>query len=175
MTSGIRLAALLAAPALLLAVAGGAEAGNRKAFKSLTAEAERWCEEIRKTEVYACSVEKCPCKEGLREVRRFDKLRTRAACVCTPDTGRAGVNRADADDFCVAWKRTHAKEDGCFVVAGHSCPKGTAELREFNRLRGHGPAHTACRGEEPKEEEEESGEGEKPADKPAAKQEAAGG
>lgn len=156
MAYGIRLTAIMAVPVLVLIIAGGAEAGNRKAFKSLVAQAENFCAEIKKNEVYECSVEKCPCKDGLREVKRFDKLRTRPACVCTPETGRANVNQANATDFCVHWNHRKAKDgDRCFVVAGSSCPAGTSELENFNRLRGRGPEQTACRGEPPEDEEDE--------------------
>ncbi|MFP3944298.1 MAG: hypothetical protein ACLFWF_10410, partial [Alphaproteobacteria bacterium] len=123
MRYGIRLTAWLAVMMLFLGAAGGAEAINRKAFKLLMAKAEAYCEEIREDEVYECSVEKCPCEDGLREVKRFDKLRTRPACVCTPDTGRARVNEADATDYCVDWNHRKAKDgDRCFVVEGSRCP-----------------------------------------------------
>jgi hypothetical protein len=159
MTFGFRLAAVAAALASALAVTSAAEAGNRKAFKSLMGEAEAYCEEIRKNEVYQCSVEKCPCADGLREVKRYDKLRTRGACVCTPDSGRAGANAAAATDYCVDWNHRNGKEtDRCFVVTGGACPAGASELEEFNRLRGRGPEQTACRGEPPKDEEEEAAE-----------------
>lgn len=162
MTYAIRLGAFVAVLASVLAVTGDAEAGNRKAFKKLMAQAEAYCEQIKENEVYECSIEKCPCADGLREIKRFDKLRTRPACVCTPaQTGRSHVNEANATDYCVEWNHRNATEgDRCFVITEETCPDGTSRLRTFNRLRGRGPDHLACRGEPPKEEDEESGDGE---------------
>jgi len=167
MTFGIRLAALCAVPVLLLASAGSADALNRKAHKMMMDKAGAYCAQIKKREVYECSVEKCPCADGLREVKRFDRIYTRPACVCTPDSGRAKMNEADATDFCVRWNLSHAaKGDTCFVVEGEHCPEGSSKLRLFNRLRGRGPAHIACRGEPPKKDEEEEAEGAKKSEGP---------
>lgn len=142
-------AALLAGPP--------SEAGNRKAYKKLRESAENYCKNIKEQELYDCSVEKCPCEEGLRAVRKFDKLRTRGACVCASPVAWVAVNRASATDYCIEWNYRQASDgDRCFVVAGNRCPTGTRELNRF-ALADHGPSRLACRGTPPEPEDEDGG------------------